>query len=97
MTKTVEEVRRAAFELHMNVNHPSISLRCYGEAQGCTGCNDYEDDMASAMYAAFNAALDAVEIQLPTDASIHPVESPHAVLHDCRAAIEQTGLGLRVK
>jgi hypothetical protein len=116
MTKTVEEVRRAAFEAHMNVNHPSISLRCYGEAQGCIGCNDYEDDMASAMYAAFNAALDAVEIQLPKTCAYESLDSARVFvqltyeigssaadpvelvrLDDCRAAIEQTGLGLRVK
>lgn len=100
MTDKIQQARRAAFELHMNANHPSISLRCYGEAQGCNGCNDYEDDMASAMYAAFNAALDCVVIELPVlgiCAMTNENLGYQRGIRDSRAAIESTNLGIKVK
>ena len=95
MTKTVEEVRRAAFEAVAPKLIGASFLAEYDLYRNELG--EYHYNSAAYYWKSFNAGLDAVEIQLPSDASIHPVESPHAVLHDCRAAIDQTGLGLKIK
>lgn len=92
MSKSVEEVRRAAFE----------------KAWAASGLEKFKETA----WWAFNAALDAVEIQFPEipkwrDASdirgsqLRPdlllKEGEEHGIRQCRAAIEQTGLGLRVK
>ena len=99
MTKTVEEVRRAAFDLGMReiLLGEGYCLLTVPEVMARGSDGRYSSVRVRGAWEGFNAALDAVEIQLPSDASVHPVESPHAVLHDCRAAIEQTGLGLKIK
>ena len=89
MTKTVEEVRRAAFESVFPRNGLTL------DPDGL-----YSGEWASfynAKWQGFNAALDAVEIQLPELAegfADHVNEHAQTVFLD---AIEQTGLGLRVK
>ena len=99
--KTIEQTRRELFQKYMADNHPSIGIRCYGEAQGCTGCNDFEDDVASAMYGAFNAALDAVVIELPDSYADAPRYACYeGGWNDMRGetvdAIESTNLGLKI-
>lgn len=86
MTKTVEEVRRELFEAGIN-----IRTRTRNEH------GDYVLGEIRDMWAGFSAALDAVEIQLPELAegfADHVNEHAQTVFLD---AIEQTGLGLRVK
>ena len=96
MTKTVEEVRRAAFEAWALDKWPSVpmhrrdALPVGHERYGQYVHLEHE-------WQAFNAALDAVEIQLPELAegfADHVNEHAQTVFLD---AIEQTGLGLRVK
>ena len=102
MSKSVEEVRRAAFEAWAVNGLGLTDFRCWGHNQGCNGCDDYQDDAASKALEIWNAALDAVEIQLPTPIGddhggcIHDAATHDSAVSDCRAAIEQTGLGLRV-
>ena len=95
MSKSVEEVRRAAFEAWAVNGLGLTDFRCWGHKQGCNGCDDYQDDAASKALEIWNAALDAVEIHLPEP---HSTNGGDCVIDydDCRAAIEQTGLGLRV-
>jgi len=104
MSKSVEEVRRAAFEAACTrLGYSGLSFKCWGEGHGCNGCNDYADDRTSELYEFFNAALDAVEIELPAPIGddhggcIHDAATHDSAVSECRAAIEQTGLGLRVK
>lgn len=51
----------------------------------------------NANWEGFNAALDAVEVELPDERDISASDSPWDMQRDCRAAIESTGLGLRIK
>ena len=100
MSKSVEEVRRAAFEAACTrLGYSDLSFKCWGEGQGCNGCNDYEDDRTSELYEFFSAALDSICIELPDERSgDDDISFGYGLaLADCRAAIEQTGLGLRVK
>lgn len=101
MSKSVEEVRRAAFEAWAaNKNQDRLNR----------GLDDFTSWELTIMSLAFNAALDAVEIQLPErdakgsgspdsemGASLEQYEAVayNFALEDCRAAIEQTGLGIR--
>lgn len=96
MSKSVEDVRRAAFEAAY------LKKYFYPAERWSLVPEKYRTQHADIAWWAFNAALDAVEIQLPT-----PIGDDHggcirdAATHDsavseCRAAIEQTGLGLRV-
>ena len=85
MTKTVEEVRRAAFESVFPRNGLTL------DPDGL-----YSGEWASfynAKWQGFNAALDAVEIQLPFSND----DDLSDQIEECRAAIEQTGLGLKIK
>lgn len=102
MTKTLEEVRRELFEARFK----NFDLCAYQDEEGDT---IYEDDLTQGAWIGFNAALYAVEIQMPgligldqpfTGTPISEIRAHNhynQALDDCRAAIEQTGLGLRVK
>ena len=93
MTKTVEEVRRAAFEAWLLSDGLDFS---WDEGRNC-----YKNFTCHMAWRAFNAALDAVEIQLPSKRTIEKSDlyecGRNGALNECRAAIEQTGLGLRIK
>ena len=94
MTKTVEEVRRAAFESWALDKWPSVPLhRRDALPVGHERYGQYVH--LEHEWQAFNAALDAVEIQLPADNYYEDAAS--VAIDDCRSAIEQTGLGLKVK
>jgi hypothetical protein len=91
MTKTVEEVRRAAFEV--------AYLKQFGRYPDnwCNVISKYLNAHAQGAWWAWQAALNAVEIELPELAegfADHVNEHAQTVFLD---AIEQAGLGLRVK
>ena len=95
MTKTVEEVRRAAFEAVAPKLIGASFLAEYDLYRNELG--EYHYNPAAYYWKAFNAGLDVVEIQLPELAegfADHVNEHAQTVFLD---AIEQTGLGLRVK
>ena len=89
MSKSVKEVRRAAFEAYVTSDAGGyLPEHLERDANG-----DYT--IVWEYWGVWNAALDAVEIQLPEP---HSTNGGDCVVDydDCRAAIEQTGLGLRV-
>ena len=93
MTKSVEDVRRAAFEAIWPM--PENCIRC-GNTYAATSYKAWQAVEFIHRWEGFNAALDAVEIHLPEP---HSTNGGDCVIDydDCRAAIEQSGLGLRVK
>ncbi|UNY40221.1 hypothetical protein KLEP174_gp46 [Pseudomonas phage vB_PcuM_ KLEP17-4] len=102
--KTIEETRRELFQAACTrLGFSNLSFKCFGESQGCEGCNDYSDERTALYYEFFNAALDAVCIELPQDKPMsnnHEREAARLAHNDavdnCRAAIESTNLGLKV-
>jgi hypothetical protein len=89
MTKTVEEVRRAAFESVFPRNGLTLDPDGLYSGEWASFYNE--------KWQGFNAALDAVEIQLPSERDLDHDRKGVLAVGYCRAAIEQTGLGLRVK
>ena len=89
MSKSVEEVRRAAFEAALRRDWAEHLVALDREGDG------YVFGDINAAWWAWCAALDVVEIQLPEP---HSTNGGDCVIDydDCRAAIEQTGLGIRV-
>ena len=96
MTKTVEEVRRAAFELWSSSKWPSLhTYRRDALPHDHPKYGEYVH--LEHEWQAFNAALDSVEIQLPSERDLDHDRKGVLAVGYCRSAIEQTGLGLRVK
>lgn len=89
MSKSVEEVRRAAFEAALRRDWAEHLVALDREGDG------YVFGDINAAWWAWCSALDAVEIHLPEP---HSTNGGDCVIDydDCRAAIEQTGLGIRV-
>lgn len=87
MSKSVEEVRRAAFEAALRRDWAEHLVALDREGDG------YVFGDIDAAWWSWCAALDAVVIQLP---SANNYTGCNLAIEDCRAAIEQTGLGLRV-
>lgn len=83
--KTVEDTRR---ELFQSLND--------GEYLGFYG-GKYDDPIIEAKWQGFNAALDAVEIELPDRNTEIDEYDGRQTWDDCRAAIESTNLGINVK
>ena len=123
MTKTVEEVRRELFEAKFPTpkGHDGNPLASWIDDEKLYRADVYPGephDDYGALWEGFNAALDAVEIQLPgaheamkavfdyqhgpsnknvTGTTNWAANVGMVVVDDCRAAIEQTGLGMRIK
>lgn len=96
MSKSVEEGRRAAFEAYVTSDAGGyLPEHLERDANG-----DYT--IVWEYWGVWNAALDAVEIELPAPIGddhggcIHDAATHDSAVSDCRAAIEQTGLGLKV-
>lgn len=87
MTKTVEEVRRELFENEYVQYRQFLKRNKDGS---------HNQEWVEARWQGFNAALDAVEIELPEP---HSTNGGDCVIDydETLAAIEQTGLGLRIK
>jgi len=94
MTKTVEEVRRAAFEAVAPKLIGASFLAEYDLYRNELG--EYHYNPAAYYWKAFNAGLDAVEIELPEP---HSTNGGDCVIDydETLVAIEQTGLGLKIK
>lgn len=90
MSKSVEEVRRGVFEHALRRDWAEHLVVLDREGDG------YVFGDINAAWWAWQAALDAVVIELPDGHSTNGGDWVVDV-DDCRAAIEQTGLGLRVK
>ncbi|MCV0420097.1 MAG: hypothetical protein K5804_17790 [Microbacterium sp.] len=94
MTDQIQKARRAAFEA--SVKLPEGVVWCSDQAK-YVGMNYWLADYG---FAAFNAALDSLCIELPLmdcivdeDGFIHDVMRAE----DVRAAIEQTNMGIKIK
>ena len=87
MTDKIQQARRELFEEWTKSEHGNISRRQDGE---------YFDDLTHGAWLGFNAALDAVDIELPEP---HSTNGGDCVVDfdECRAAIESTNLGVKVK
>lgn len=97
MSKSVEEVRRELFR--------SACVKLDVEPGRDTD-SGYSNPYGDAAWRVMNAALDVVEIQLPPEVAQFADDDPgrrafslftNTAIRSCRAAIEQTGLGIRVK
>lgn len=84
---TVEEKRLELFEEWLSAQ------ACHGVFMG-----GYTNEEEEGAWAAFNAALDAVTITLPDTYQVGAIkcDAHQGTLIACRAAIESTGLGLKV-
>jgi len=90
MSKSVEEVRRAAFR-KIFANPPyEFSMARNSDSSAWPG--NYQVYSVECAWQGFNEALDAASITLPDEQPGYMYYAP-----DVLAAIEQTGLGLRVK
>ena len=96
MTYKIQQARRELFEEWTKSEHGNISRRQDGE---------YFDDMTHGAWLGFNAALDCVVIELPSERTKRPgfmhetlEDSAHNNCRDlCADAIESTSLGIKVK
>ena len=88
MTDKIQQARRELFEAWYRIEFPALELR----AQNLIGT--YTKYHADLSWQSFNAALDAVVIELP---DAYADESRAIDIEDCCAAIESTNLGIKVK
>lgn len=105
MEDKIQHARRAAFE--------EWDTKTFGSADADHSINDddgsYSDGIVDQCWRAFNAALDCVVIELPQLIGLNesfqgtPISEMRAQNHynqavsKCRAAIESTNLGIKVK
>lgn len=97
---TIEEKRRELFEAEHQAEHDQLVAE-YGDLVPDMGYERfdsglYKNGLVQAAWWGFNAALDAVEIQLPI-AEHYTDDKAYSAVADCHAAIEETDLGLKVK
>lgn len=87
MTDKIKQARRELFEEWTKSEYCNISRRQDGE---------YFDDLTHGAWLGFNAALDAVEIELPEP---HSTSGGDCVVdyEETRAAIESANMGIKVK
>lgn len=107
MPDKIKEARRALFEAWFMANRPPHSSKDLWLKLDFRG--EYYAREAYMGWLGFNAALDAVEIELPELVEPEPPEdafddswrdgyaTADRYRKKCRAAIESTGLGLRIK
>ena len=92
MTDKIQQARRAAFEKWANQHRMPI---------GRDGVVvDYSARETDACWQVFNAALDAVEIELPESCRQVTIDDESIDIYwpnEVRAAIESTNLGIKVK
>lgn len=91
MTPEVEKKRRELFEEIMSQKY-SAAIGWHERDE-----NGYLMAIIRSQWDLFNAALDAVEIDLVDPGTLSASDSPWEILEHCREAITDTGLGLRIK
>ncbi len=96
MTPEVEKKRRELFEAHLKQSHPDDYAEDGDRIFKREGAG-YDWHWVNEFWLCFNAALDAVEIELPHDRSLSASDDPWQVKEWCAEAITATGLGLRIK
>lgn len=89
MTHEIEKKRRYLFEAWLDQDGLGFQ---FDESRNC-----YKNFTCHMAWRAFNAALDAVEIELPHDLSLSASDNPWQVKEWCADAITGLGLGLRIK
>ena len=97
ITDKIQQARRELFEEWTKSEHGDLTRRQDGE---------YFDDLTHGAWLGFNAALDCVVIDLPQELHAYPgqpqedrlldADRNHAI-KQCRAAIESTNLGIKIK
>ena len=102
MTKTVEEVRRAAFDLGMReiLLGEGCCLLTVPEVMASGSDGRYSSVRVRGAWEGFNAALDLLVFRLPSAFDNPDSDGSHAwnaYEREMRSAIEQTGLGLKIK
>ena len=85
MTDKIQQARRELFEAWTKSEHGDLTRRQDGE---------YFDDLTHGAWLGFNAALDAVEIELP--AYTDEVRQYGYAAADVHSAIESTNLGIKI-
>lgn len=97
---TIEEKRRELFEAKMAIVLMSEGYQASSATNILARSDDgeYQSIRMWGAWTGFNAALDAVEIRLPRDGvEFDEVGMMRNItISKCRAAIESTGLGLKV-
>jgi hypothetical protein len=93
MSKSVESTRRELFEQLVSIPD---SVTWSNETKSYIGQNFWLVDYA---WEAFNAALDAVEIELPLQTREYDRadEYYNMAIDCCKDSIERTNLGLKIK
>lgn len=94
--KTVEETRRELFEAWAKNGCGRLSRE---NSPDCDP-HGYQDSHTDLCWHAFNAALDAVEIELPSGFETfgeYSQEAARIATECCAEAIESTNLGIKVK
>lgn len=105
MTKTVEEVRRELFEAKFPIpkGNDGNHLAAWIDDEKLYRVDVYPGepyDDYGALWEGFNAALDLLVFRLPAAFDSPDSDGSHAwnaYEREMRAAIEQTGLGIKVK
>lgn len=94
MTDKIQQARRELFEAWYRIEFPALELR----VQNLIGT--YTKYHADLSWQAFNAALDAVVIELPESCRQVTIDDESIDIYwpnEVRAAIESTNLGIKVK
>lgn len=91
MGPEIEKKRRELYESRVVLPD---SVRWNEGTKSYTGANFW---LAQFGWDAFNAALDAVEIELPSNRDVNHDKAAISAIDSCRQSIKATGLGLKVK
>jgi len=101
MTETVEQARRALFEARMKSVFESEGYSSYSLVSIMERGSDgkYYSVRLAGAWEGFNAALDSVEIELPScfEGFGHSAEVARVATDGCADAIDDLNLGLRIK
>lgn len=92
MTPEIEKKRREVFEAWLSQKIGGRYIPGLDNRRGADG--EYVYAPAASYWAGFNAALDAVEIELP---GIYEYHSTSGMRRGCEEAITATDLGIRIK
>ena len=99
MEGKIQQARRAAFEAWFTVAYTASKLS--PRQTNCGILTDgYADPRVNLCWLGFNAALDSLEIKFPLEVkrAFHEYDLGYnEAVDSCRAAIESTNLGIKIK